>query len=223
ADTDLLVLDGLTAGTFPAREATTGAAATRGTPLLASPLLGERNDDGARSAEEETGSPAASTSAEIAGGRPPLSPMAKVSSSVSPQATRRVARGEDTIPQRAGADPGALMEEGKAVGGIEGLPLVRAFNPVHLATDADVDAFLDAELPKAEIVVLRLLGGRQSWAHGLDRIAAEAERAGFWLVALPGTDALDPELTALSNVGVPVAHEFAAYLQYGGAENYTHG
>jgi cobaltochelatase CobN len=50
---------------------------------------------------------------------------------------------------------------------------------------------------------------------------ADAARDGFWLIALPGTDTLDPELTALSNVGVPVAHEFAAYLQCGGADNYA--
>ena len=158
------------------------------TPLLASPLRGERDDRAAGSAQEDTGANAAAASADVGGGSHPLFPLAG----------------------------------GKGDGGIGG-PKVRAFNPAHLATDADVDAFLDAELPKAEIVVLRLLGGRQSWAHGLDRIVAEAEREGFWLVALPGTDALDPELTALSNVGVPVAHEFAAYLQCGGAENYAHG
>jgi len=105
----------------------------------------------------------------------------------------------------------------------EPLPPIRAFNLAHLATDADSDAFLDAELPRAAIVVLRLLGGRESFARGIDRIVAEAEREGFWVVALPGTDTLDPELTALSNVGVPVAHEFAAYLHCGGIENYRQG
>ena len=35
-----------------------------------------------------------------------------------------------------------------------------------------------------------------------------------------GTDALDPELTALSNESVPVAHKLFAYLQFGGAANY---
>ena len=44
--------------------------------------------------------------------------------------------------------------------------------------------------------------------------------SGAWLLCVPGTDALDPELTALSNAGVPVAHEVFAYLQFGGAANY---
>ncbi|MGI8552345.1 MAG: cobaltochelatase subunit CobN [Dehalococcoidia bacterium] len=99
-------------------------------------------------------------------------------------------------------------------------PRVHAVNPSYLKTDADIDAFLEAELPRAEVVILRLHGGRGSFQHGVDRIVAEAERQGFWLICLPGTDALDPELTALSNAGVPVAHELFAYLQYGGVSNY---
>ena len=101
-------------------------------------------------------------------------------------------------------------------------PRVRAYNLLHLKTDADVDALLDAELPEAEVVIARLLGGRASFAHGLDRLTADAAARGTWLVCLPGTDALDPELTALSNVGVPVAHEAFAYLQFGGPDNYEH-
>jgi cobaltochelatase CobN len=100
-------------------------------------------------------------------------------------------------------------------------PPIRVINPSYLKGEADIDAFLDQELPSAEAVILRLIGGRSSFAHGVDRIVAEAERDGFWLACLPGTDALDPELTALSNVGVPVAHELFAYLQYGGVENYA--
>jgi cobaltochelatase CobN len=99
-------------------------------------------------------------------------------------------------------------------------PPVRVFNPSYLKSDADVDAFLDLELPRAEVVIVRLIGGRSSFAHGVDRIVAEAQRDGFWSALLPGTDGLDPELTALSNVGVPVAHELFAYLQFGGISNY---
>lgn len=100
-------------------------------------------------------------------------------------------------------------------------PPVRVFNPTHLQAEADIAAFLDQELPRAEVVILRLIGGRASWSSGVDRIVAEAEHAGFWVICLPGTEALDPELTALSNSGVPIAHELYAYLQYGGPENYA--
>ncbi|HLZ72419.1 MAG TPA: cobaltochelatase subunit CobN [Dehalococcoidia bacterium] len=100
-------------------------------------------------------------------------------------------------------------------------PPVRAVNPSYLSTEADIAAFLDAELPAAELVVVRLLGGRGSFAAGLDRIVAQAQRDGFWLICLPGTESLDPELMALSNAGVPIAHELSAYLLHGGPRNYA--
>jgi cobaltochelatase CobN len=102
-------------------------------------------------------------------------------------------------------------------------PPVRVVNPSYLKSDADVQSFLSQELPRTEVVVLRLIGGRSSFPRGVDRIVAEAEIEGFWVICLPGTDALDPELTALSNVGVPVAHELFAYLQFGGGANYANG
>ncbi|HEY3190477.1 MAG TPA: cobaltochelatase subunit CobN, partial [Solirubrobacteraceae bacterium] len=102
------------------------------------------------------------------------------------------------------------------------VPPVRAHNLSHLAADDDVDAFLATVLPVAEVVVVRLLGGRSSFAHGLDRIAAHARAHDQFLVCLPGTDALDPELTALSNVGLPVVHDVLAYLQLGGLKNVEH-
>jgi cobaltochelatase CobN len=102
-------------------------------------------------------------------------------------------------------------------------PPVRVVNPSYLKTEGDVQSFLNQELPRYEVVILRLIAGRTSFAAGVDRIVADAERDGFWVVCLPGTDALDPELTALSNVGVPVAHELFAYLQFGGPSNYENG
>ena len=98
-------------------------------------------------------------------------------------------------------------------------PPVRAANLGYLKTDQDVDAFLDQALPSAEIVILRLLGGRASFAHGLERLRRDAAARDTWLLCLPGTDALDPELTALSSAGVPVAHEAFAYLSFGGVDN----
>jgi cobaltochelatase CobN len=99
-------------------------------------------------------------------------------------------------------------------------PEVRAANPASLQTKSDVDAFLGFMLPLVEMVIVRLLGGRASFAYGMDRLVAWAKQEDKWLVCLPGTDALDPELMASSTVGVPVAHEVLAYLQSGGVQNY---
>ncbi len=99
-------------------------------------------------------------------------------------------------------------------------PEVRAANPAYLQNESDVDAFLGFMLPQVEMVIVRLLGGRASFAYGMDRLTAWAKQEDTWLVCLPGTDTLDPELMASSTVGVPVAHEVLAYLQSGGVENY---
>ncbi|MFN0182637.1 MAG: cobaltochelatase subunit CobN, partial [Aquabacterium sp.] len=101
-------------------------------------------------------------------------------------------------------------------------PPLRVHNISHLQTDADVDAFLNQHLPQAEVVVLRLLGGRSSFGHGFDHVVAHAAEHDAWLLCLPGTETLDPELTAHSNAGVPVTHEVLAYLQLGGLKNYEH-
>jgi cobaltochelatase CobN len=99
-------------------------------------------------------------------------------------------------------------------------PELRAANPAYLQTESDIDAFLSFMLPQVEMVIVRLLGGRASFAYGMDRLVAWAEQEEKWLVCLPGTDVLDPELMASSTVGVPVAHEVLAYLQSGGVQNY---
>ncbi|MCC6238298.1 MAG: cobaltochelatase subunit CobN, partial [Dehalococcoidia bacterium] len=96
---------------------------------------------------------------------------------------------------------------------------VRAHTVNHLTSEADAAAFFDHVVPDADVVVVRLHGGRTS-LPGFDHLVRLVERHDQWLVAIPGTDDLDPELTACSNVGVPIAHEFKAYLQYSGVDNY---
>jgi len=70
-------------------------------------------------------------------------------------------------------------------------PPVRAANLGYLKTDQDVDAFLDQALPAAEVVILRLLGGRASFAHGLERLRRDAAERGTWLLCLYGESGLD--------------------------------
>ncbi len=67
----------------------------------------------------------------------------------------------------------------------------------------------------ADIVVLRLLGGRQAWPEGIGVLRA----TGLPLVALGGESAPDAELMALSTVPAGVAAEALGYLREGGAAN----
>ncbi len=101
-------------------------------------------------------------------------------------------------------------------------PPVRAYNIARLGDGSDLLDFLDRTAPEAEIVIVRLHGGRATFAAGLARLGSLAERHDFFLLCVPGTDELDPELTALSNAAVPTIHELFAYLQLGGAHNYEH-
>ena len=116
-----------------------------------------------------------------------------------------------------------ILALSQAMAGLpDDFPRVQAHNVNGLKSEADVDAFLSLALPEAEAVILRLIGGRASFQHGVDRILAHVTAEDKWLVCVPGTDTLDPELTAISNVGVPVTHETLAYLQHGGVRNYEH-
>ncbi|MBI3361818.1 MAG: cobaltochelatase subunit CobN [Chloroflexi bacterium] len=98
-------------------------------------------------------------------------------------------------------------------------PPITAVNLLDLQEDERLDQFLAETLPGAEAILVRLWGGRAAFARGLDAIRDHAQARDQFLAAVPGTADLDPELASLSNVGVPIAHHTAAYLQFGGAEN----
>ena len=83
-------------------------------------------------------------------------------------------------------------------------------NPARTAT-ADVPGLAE----RADLVVLRLLGGRKAWPDGV----AALQAAGKPLVALGGEAAPDAELMALSTVPAGVAAEALGYLREGGPEN----
>ncbi|HEY1319284.1 MAG TPA: cobaltochelatase subunit CobN, partial [Streptosporangiaceae bacterium] len=68
---------------------------------------------------------------------------------------------------------------------------------------------------RADLVVLRLLGGRKAWPDGVAALTA----AGRPLVALGGEADPDAELMALSTVPAGVATEALGYLREGGPEN----
>lgn len=101
-------------------------------------------------------------------------------------------------------------------------PPVRGYHIGHLHSEEDARAFVDAVTPGADVVVLRLLGGSASFRGGFERAVERAAEDEQWLVCLPGAGGLDPELTAASNVGAPVAHEALAYLELGGLKNVEH-
>src|SRR6185312_4763461 len=83
-------------------------------------------------------------------------------------------------------------------------------NPARVTADE-----VPALAARADLVVLRLLGGRNAWAEGVAALVA-ADKP---LVALGGEAAPDADLMALSTVPAGVATEALAYLREGGPEN----
>ncbi|TSE01628.1 cobaltochelatase subunit CobN [Skermania sp. ID1734] len=83
-------------------------------------------------------------------------------------------------------------------------------NPSRLIPDELPDLLRDAD-----IVVVRILGGRRAWEEGLDALRA----SGVPLVAVGGELAPDAELMECSSVPVGVAADAHNYLAEGGPEN----
>jgi cobaltochelatase CobN len=86
----------------------------------------------------------------------------------------------------------------------------RLGNPARLAVD-DLPGLLDG----ADLVVVRLLGGRRAWEDGLDHLLAGPRP----VVVLGGEQAPDAELMELSTVPAGVVAEAHAYLAHGGRDN----
>jgi len=86
----------------------------------------------------------------------------------------------------------------------------RLGNPARLLP-ADLPALLDG----ADLVVVRILGGRRAWEEGLEAVRA----SGIPVVALGGEMAPDAELMECSTVPGGVAADAHNYLAAGGAEN----
>jgi len=90
----------------------------------------------------------------------------------------------------------------------------RLANPARLAVP-DLPPLLDG----ATAVVVRILGGRQAWADGLDAVTA----SGVPTIVLGGEVTPDAELMRLSTVPGGVVAEAHAYLAHGGELSPTPG
>ena len=104
-----------------------------------------------------------------------------------------------------------------------GLPAVRVVNLLQLQQQLTIDTYGEQVLCHAQVIVLRLLGGRGYWSYGLEVTAAIAAETGAALIVLPGDDRPDPDLISHSTVGLGVANQLWRYLTEGGVENLRHG
>ena len=100
-----------------------------------------------------------------------------------------------------------------------GAPSLRLANMLRLAHPMSVDLYVEDIVAKAQLVILRLLGGRSYWPYGLEQIASVCRTRGIWLAVLPGDDQPDQELAAWCTLPPEVCHRLWQYGVHGGIAN----
>lgn len=67
-------------------------------------------------------------------------------------------------------------------------PPVRGANLLQLQQQLSIDTYGETVLASAQVIILRLLGGRAYWPYGLEVVEEIVARSGAALVVLPGDD-----------------------------------
>ncbi len=101
-----------------------------------------------------------------------------------------------------------------------GFPALRVVNLLQLQQQLTIDTYAETVLAKAEVIILRLIGGRSYWSYGLEVVEELAQQTGAKLIILPGDERPDPNLTSHSTVTFSEANQVWQYLLEGGLENY---
>ncbi len=100
-------------------------------------------------------------------------------------------------------------------------PGLRVVNLLHLQQQFTIDTYAETVLEPAQVIILRLLGGKAYWSYGLEVVQATVQRTGAQLIVLPGDDRPDPDLLSHSTVPLAVVNQLWCYLMEGGVENIT--
>ncbi|MCP2731030.1 cobaltochelatase subunit CobN, partial [Symplocastrum sp. BBK-W-15] len=100
-------------------------------------------------------------------------------------------------------------------------PAIRVVNLLHLQQQLTIDTYAETVLAFAQIIILRLLGGRSYWSYGLEVVQETVQQTGATLIVLPGDDRYDSDLIGHSTVALAEANQLWRYFTEGGVENFT--
>ncbi|HIK05730.1 MAG TPA: cobaltochelatase subunit CobN [Trichormus sp. M33_DOE_039] len=100
-------------------------------------------------------------------------------------------------------------------------PALRVANLLLLQQQISIDTYSEQVLELAQVIILRLIGGRSYWAYGLEVVQEIVQRNGINLIVMPGDDALDPELFSQSTLPVATVNQIWQYFHEGGVENFV--
>ncbi|VXD12873.1 Aerobic cobaltochelatase subunit CobN [Planktothrix serta PCC 8927] len=100
-------------------------------------------------------------------------------------------------------------------------PSLRVTNLLQLQQQLTIDTYAETILEKAQIIILRLLGGRSYWSYGLEVLEEIVTKTKAQLIILPGDDRPDPDLISHSTVSLSIVNQIWCYLTEGGVDNFT--
>ncbi len=100
-------------------------------------------------------------------------------------------------------------------------PAIRVVNLLQLQQELTIDTYAEDILEKAQVIVLRLLGGRSYWSYGLEVCKEIVSQNNISLFILPGDDRPDPELLSNSNLPLQQVNQLWQYFIEGGVDNFT--
>ncbi|MEH2027884.1 cobaltochelatase subunit CobN [Nostoc sp.] len=100
-------------------------------------------------------------------------------------------------------------------------PALRVANLLQLQQQLSIDTYGEQVLELAQVIILRLLGGRSYWGYGLEVVQEIVQRNGITLIVMPGDDAFDPDLISQSTVPLGVVNQVWQYFSEGGVENFV--
>jgi cobaltochelatase CobN len=150
------------------------------------------------------------------GKREPSSSRRHSRESETPVAMDPGLRGDDEERYVAGDE---RQDHGDSAAAMQRPPTLRLASLLKLGHHYSVDRYVDDVAAKAQLVVVRLLGGRAYWPYGVDRLVEAAQQHGTLLALVPGDDQPDAELAQLSTVAAAAQHRLWRYLAEGGGAN----
>ncbi|MCM1983874.1 cobaltochelatase subunit CobN [Lyngbya confervoides] len=102
-------------------------------------------------------------------------------------------------------------------------PAVRVVNLLQLQQQITLDTYAEAVLEQAQVIIVRLLGGKAYWPYGLEVIQDTAAKTQADLWVLPGDEHPDLSLMDCSTVAWQDLNQFWRYWLEGGIENLCQG
>ena len=101
----------------------------------------------------------------------------------------------------------------------ESFPAYRCVNLLQLQQQLSIDHYAENTLSHAQVIILRLLGGRSYWSYGLDVVKDIVEENNIHLWVLPGDDQPDPTLISHSTLPLSKVNQLWRYFTEGGVNN----